>query len=141
MLRRCSTRAGGRIFLPGDQVLRWKRRSDNGPDADCARGVKRIDSVRAGPQLQCAGIEMGKRIEKRGDDVHELSPSDSSEPGLDLAWRREVVKTSVGRRSPWLLPAGNRGKRISESARTLSPRWNTRKVEIGVEIVGANKTG
>jgi hypothetical protein len=59
----------------------------------------------------------------------------SSERGLDLAWRREVVKTSVrGAALPGCYRPGNRRKRKSGSAE-LSLHDGTRQVEVEAEIL------
>jgi|SRR5437773_349262 len=58
----------------------------------------------------------------------------TSGSGLDLAWRREVLKTSVRRCSPWRLTAGkvfNGNRNQPNYLSTLEPG----KVEIGAEIL------
>ena len=70
---------------------------------------------------------MGNEIEKQhGDNVHELRRVISSERGLDLVWRREVVKTSV--RALLSLPVTGREKGLPEIgiSRTLSFHDGTR---------------
>ena len=58
----------------------------------------------------------------------------SSERGKDLAWRREVVKTSVRRCSPWRLPAEKGLTETGISQNSLSTMEDG-KVEIGAEIL------
>jgi hypothetical protein len=47
-----------------------------------------------------------------------------SEPGLDLAWRRAVVKTSVRALFSLALTGGEKGLTEIGISRIFSPRWN-----------------
>ena len=96
-----------------------------------------MDSLATARSIAQAFFEKGKREECPGSLEAPLSVLRAlpSERGLDLAWRGEVVKTSV--RSLLFVALTGREKGLTEIGLSgiLSPRWNTAKLKFGAEIL------
>jgi hypothetical protein len=69
-------------------------------------------------------------------DVHSVIRAITSERGLGLAWRREVVKTSIrALLSVACYRPEKRGLAEIRISRTISPRWNAARWRLGAEIL------
>jgi hypothetical protein len=69
-------------------------------------------------------------------DVHSVIRVISSERGLDLAWRREVLETSVsGRCAPWLVTGREEGFNGNRNQQNYLSTMEPGKVEVGAEIL------